>query len=456
MGASEEHGVCRIVGKEYLFEVMDFSAPATEASKRLPEDFLSLVNPEAVGAWATTFDAEELTQAGLKIVAEQIGLPASTIRDEFKYSVGVDLEDLMAPFVDSAAFYMLPINGATIPRFHAVVKLEDAEAYGETWIKVAEFLKAQGSEFVEVEDRPYRKVPIYSLKSASSEPSAPSPGGGALAGIASMGLTNPAFTVAILPDRALFGLSSSYVKREVRRLLKEEEGAALHPLAMGARPCPSGVSYFGHLDWPAVLGGIYDTAMAFLPLLGDSGALPFDIDALPETATITQYFSPAKVWSKPGEAGTYSIKRSSIGFEIAVQGALLAAPFAMPGVAGLGERGDESEGFSPPGRAEVSKDAVVEEDPNLEAQAETGSTLKEVKLALVIFKAENAVLPETLEELAVPTANYPKAFLEVLPFDGWGRAFFYASDKESGSYRLWSAGPDGVNNGGRGDDVVSS
>jgi hypothetical protein len=82
--------------------------------------------------------------------------------------------------------------------------------------------------------------------------------------------------------------------------------------------------------------------------------------------------------------------------------------------------------------------------------------LKEVKLALVIFKAESSALPETLEELAVPTANYPRGFLDVLPFDGWGRAFFYASDKESGSYRLWSAGPDGVNNDGRGDDVVSS
>ena len=276
-----------------------------------------------------------------------------------------------------------------------------------------------------------------------------------LSGIASMGLTNPAFTVAILPDRALFGLSSSYVKREVRRLLKEEEAVA-HPLAAGARPCPGGVDYFGHLDWPAVLGGIYDTAMAFLPLLGDSGALPFDVDALPETATITQYFSPAKVWSKPGEAGTYSVKRSSIGFEIAVQGGLLAAPFAMPGAAGFGESGGESRGFSPREREEVPKDVEEEEDPNVEAQAETSSTLKEVKLALVIFKAENSALPETLEELSVPTASYPKGFLEALPFDGWGRAFFYSSDKEAGSYRLWSAGADGVNNGGRGDDVVSS
>mgnify|MGYP002633133738 CR=1 FL=1 len=134
---------------------------------------------------------------------------------------------------------------------------------------------------------------------------------------------------------------------------------------------------------------------------------------------------------------------------------MLAAPFATPGAGGFGERGGQSDGFSPRERPEEPEEKK-REDPNLEAKAETSSTLKEVKLALVMFKAENSALPETLEELAVPTANYPRAFIEVLPFDGWGRAFFYSADKETGSYRLWSAGPDGVNNGGKGDDVVSS
>jgi general secretion pathway protein G len=460
MGASEEHGVCRIVGKEYLFEVMDFSSPATEAAKRLPEDFLSLVNPEAVGVWATTFDAEGLTEAGLKLVADQIGVPSSVIRSEFTYSVGVEISDLMAPFSDNAAFYMLPINGATIPRFHAVVKLEDAAAYEATWIKVASFLKTQGAQYVEVEDRPYRKVPIYSLKRVSEESAPRSGGGSPLDMVAGMGLTNPAFTVAILPDRALFGLSSSYVKREVRRLLKEEENPPLHPLAQGARPCPEGVDYFGSLNWPDLIGGIYDTAMAFLPLLGDSGALPFDVDALPETEVITRHFNAARVWSKPGAQGTYSVKRSSIGFEIALQGALLAAPFAAPGVfsGDSAQREIEAEIALTPEEffEDPPEEEIEEEDLDAEAQQKTAAILKEVKLALVIFKADSSAFPDTLEELVVPTANYPKAFLDVLPFDGWGRAFFYAFDKEEGSYRLWSAGADGVNNGGSGDDIVSS
>ena len=459
MGASEEHGSCRIVNEEYLFEVMDFAAVATESSKRLPSDFLSLVNPEAVGVWATTFDAEGLTEAGLKLVADQIGMPSSVIKNEFSYSVGVELSDLMAPFSDNAAFYMLPINGATIPRFHAVVKLEDAAAYEATWVKVASFLKAQGAEYVDVEDRPYRKVPIYSLKSVS-EDSAPRSGGGSpFDMVAGMGVTNPAFTVAILPDRALFGLSSSYVKREVRRLLKEEEEPPLHPLAQGARPCPEGVDYFGNLDWPGLLGGIYDTAMAFLPLLGDSGALPFDVDAMPETEAITRHFNAARVWSKPGAQGTYTVKRSSVGFEIALQGALLAAPFAAPDVF-PGE--EEEKGFEPAieQSPEEAADSTLEEeakeaeDLDAEAQQKTVAALKEVKLALVIFKVDRSAFPDTLEELVVPTASYPQAFLDALPFDGWGRAFFYAFNKEDGSYQLWSSGADGVNNSGSGDDVV--
>ena len=458
MGASEKHGVCRILGKEYLFEVMDFAGRASDQSKRLPDDFLGLVNPEAVGVWATTFDAHELTQAGLKIVADQIGLPSTVIQDEIKYSVGVEIEDLMAPFSDSAAFYMLPINGATIPRFHAVVKLEDAAAYEATWVKVAEFLKTQGAEYVEVEDRPYRKVPIYSLKNVSTESAPAASGGSPFSGVAAMGLVSPAFTVAILPDRALFGLSSSYVKREVRRLLKEEDEAPLHPLAQGARPCPEGVDYFGHLDWPVLIGGVYDTAMAFLPLLGDSGALPFDIDALPETETITQYFSAAKVWNKAGEKGSYSVKRSPIGFEIALQGGLLAAPFAMGGEA----RSSSERGFERPVETEEEIRAgepepdTTEADLNEEARLETIAEMKGVKVGLAIYKAENSKLPETLEELVIPTQGYPKGLLERLPIDGWGRAFFYAGDVEAGSYRLWSAGADGVNNGGKGDDVPSS
>ena len=465
MGASEGHGACRIVGGEYVIEGIDFRRPRVEGGKQLPADFLNLVNAEAVGVWATTFDAKELSEMVLETAATQTGLPTSTIEAEFEYSVGVSMEDLVAPLSDNAAFYMLPINGLTLPRIHCVVKLNDAAAYTEAWTKLSEFLKVQGGQYVEVEDRPYRKVPIFSLKSASTE-SAPSFGGGEgpLSGIASMGLTNPALTVAILSDRAVFGLSSSYVKREVRRLLKEEESTP-HPLAESGA-CPEGAEYFGHLDWPSVLGGIYDTAMAFLPLIADGGALPIDIDALPETEAITQHFSSARVWSKAEELGTYTIKRTPIGFDLVLQGGLLAAPFFTQ--EGQAERAFEGDFEVEPGEAptvaegeeewvEIEKEESAEGPALEEALRRTRLALQEVKLGLVIYKSEGVGFPRTLEELLAPTQAYPKGFLntDALPVDGWEGALIYVHNPEDGSYRLWSAGPDGINNEGAGDDLSS-
>jgi hypothetical protein len=423
----------------------------------LPGDFLSLVNPEAVGVWATTMDPEAVAATGHELISTLIEIPADVIASELQYSVGASLQDLLAPLAEGVAFYMLPISGATIPRIHAVVELSDSAKYLETWTTFAEFLKNHGAEFVEVEDRPYRKTPVFSLKQLGSlvEPTDPN---GPLASLGSMGMMNPAFTVAILPDRAVFGISSSYVKREVRRLLKEDE-AGVHPLAESGPPCPAGVSYFGHLNWPEVLGGIYDTVTAFLPLLADSGAMPFDVDDLPETETITQYFSPTFVWSRPGDTGTYTLKRSPVGFETGagLVGLVSAAVLGLQG-GGFGEREVSTGGFEVTTPAlPAPKEAEVAPAPpaDLEQQADTRASLQGVKLGLVIYKSDKGSFPAALSELLAPTPSYPKGFLnsDALPADGWGNALYYTAEAGGTGYRLWSAGPDGVSNGGEGDDV---
>ena len=458
MGASEKHGSCRIVNGEYVVETMDLRSKAGEGTKPLADDFLNLVNPEAVGVWATTMDPEAMAASGHEFISTLIEMPADVIAAELQYSVGASLQDLLEPLADGVAFYMLPISGATIPRFHAVVELEDSAKYLETWTTLAGFLKSQGAEFVEVEDRPYRKTPVFSLKQVGAE-SAPVDASGPLASLGAMGLTSPPFTVAILPDRAVFGISTSYVKREVRRLLKEDDGAGAHPLAESGAPCPAGVSYFGHLNWPEVLGGVYDTVTAFLPLLADTGAMPFDVDALPETETITQYFSPTYVWSRPGDSGTYSLKRSPVGVEtgLGLAGLATAAIFGIRS-GDTEAREERSFGFEvstpdPPTPEETEAAPAPPDD--LEQQIETRARLQEVKLGLVIYKSDKGNFPSATSELLTPTQAYPKGFLrsDTLPVDGWGNALHYIREPDGAGYRLWSAGPDGVSNGGEGDDV---
>ena len=460
-GASEKHGSCRIVDGEYVFETMDLGAKESAAPMPLSDDFLKFVNPEAIGVWATRMDPEAVASNGHELISAMIEIPADVIAAEMQYTVGASLEDLLAPLAGGVAFYMLPISGATIPRFHAVVELEDSAKYIETWTTFAGFLKNQGAEFVEVEDRPYRKVPVFSLKQVGDE-SAAMDAGGPFASLGSMGMMNPAFTVAILPDRAVFGISSSYVKREVRRLLKEEELTEAHPLAANGPPCPPGVSYFGHLNWPELLGGIYDTLTAFLPLLADSGAMPFDVDELPETATVTQYFSPTFVWSRPGDTGTYTLKRSPVGFEtgVGLSGLVAGAVFGMQagGLSGGGggPRSLDAEDPIDPTTPVVEEEQPVAEPPaDLAQREDTRASLQQVKLGLVIYKSDKGSFPATLAELLAPTPTYPKGFLNAdsLPTDGWGKALHYLAEPGGAGYRLWSAGPDGSNDNGEGDDI---
>jgi hypothetical protein len=462
-GASEVHGSSRIVDGVFVTELLDHG-PKAKGAADLADGFLGLVHPESVGVWATKIQPETAGQAGREFIAKLLSVPDYAVASEMEYSIGVSFEDLFAPLADGVAFYMLPISGATIPRFHAVAMLDDAAAYEEAWTKLAEFLKSQGGEYVKVEDRAYRKTPIFSLKPVEQEGAEQTPNG-FLEGFAG-GFLNPSFTVAILPDRALFGISSSYVKREVRRILKEaDEEIGLHPLAAGGAPIPAGVSYYGHLDWPVVIGGVYDTVMAFLPMIGDAASLPFDVDAMPETETITQYFSATHVWSQSGENGTYTLRRSPFGPEMGlglvglVGGALLGFSvqaelpqrIGRPTSAGGSPEGDLATPTEPSAESEVSAE-------DLAARKATRLTLQEVKLGLVIYKSETSRFPANLSDLLSPTQSYPRGFLNAvdLPVDGWGNSIEYSSGGEGPAYRLWSHGPDGENNGGEGDDIPSS
>jgi hypothetical protein len=113
------------------------------------------------------------------------------------------------------------------------------------------------------------------------------------------------------------------------------------------------------------------------------------------------------------------------------------------------------------GRAIVVELEEQEAVPGPEAPGEAAArdrtqvALRELKLAIVLFKSEHQRYPETLAQLIEPSPNFPRGFLEegVVPGDGWGNEPLYACDPEAGTYRLWSAGPDGLDASGGGDDV---
>jgi len=137
----------------------------------------------------------------------------------------------------------------------------------------------------------------------------------------------------------------------------------------------------------------------------------------------------------------------------------LAAGFAGIQGGGSGEQEGSSGGFDVASPAAPSSPPVP--DPELDAEIKTREAtrlrLQEVKLGLVIYKSERASFPSVLSELLTPTQAFPRGFLnsDTLPIDGWGNTLHYSAQPGGAAFRLWSSGPDGVSNGGDGDDILS-
>lgn len=79
-----------------------------------------------------------------------------------------------------------------------------------------------------------------------------------------------------------------------------------------------------------------------------------------------------------------------------------------------------------------------------------------LQAGVVTYQIEQGRLPATLDELTAATETYSNGFLPnpargLVP-DPWGNPFVYRVDGED--FALYSAGPDGIDNGGEGDDVV--
>lgn len=93
--------------------------------------------------------------------------------------------------------------------------------------------------------------------------------------------------------------------------------------------------------------------------------------------------------------------------------------------------------------------------PQEDPASRTRKTLRDVKLALVVYKTDRGRYPDELDRLFEATERFPQGFLEgAAPVvDGWNRALRYRALEQGASFRAWSVGPDGVDEEGGGDDL---
>ena len=174
--------------------------------------------------------------------------------------------------------------------------------------------------------------------------------------------------------------------------------------------------------------------------------LPFSMEDLPADGLFSRYMKPTVNWSKQTERGTYSHSDASFGPELP---ALLSVGIATMFFVSEGPTGDYEDEV-----VVVELDEGMEEVSGTEQSEVTRVTLSGVKVGIVVYKADRGTYPASLEDLVKPTADFPDGYIgtEGVPLDGWGQELHYSLAEDGASFKLWSSGPNGIDESGAGDD----
>jgi hypothetical protein len=418
------------------------TSPVTRAS-------FDMVPADAVGAWGTHLDKAGIHET---IVGALAGISGGTVEEtvavlEEEYGFRPD-RDLIAPLGGRFVIYTMPFTGIGMPKIYAALELEDHEAFARGLEGLGNYLSASADEgVIDFSSRPYRKHPFMSIAPGEAARDADS---GQVMGVA---ILAPAFVsgslaMGVLPDRAILSLSKMFTKREMKRLLKSE-GESAYAILPGEVELPSDALSYGRTDWGTMVGGLYESVRGFLPLIeqGMGEDLPFEIDEMPPSSLFKRYIHPTVSWDRRVEGGFYEMSQASFGPEISAMLTMLVASAVFDmgttqgtPVAVVGAPQDEAE---------------IAETTAGHLREHTVHSMRELKLAILVYEGEVGVLPPELISLLEPTKNFPNGFLDagVVPTDAWGGSFKYSVPKEGGEYKLWSKGVNGTDESGAGDDV---
>jgi hypothetical protein len=178
--------------------------------------------------------------------------------------------------------------------------------------------------------------------------------------------------------------------------------------------------------------------------------LPFDFMLLPTSECITKHlFSSIGASYREGD-GYKWVSYGPFGPEV---GKIVLALLAGAGAAIF--HFTEAEMFEAPPSAIEIETSYEEEavDLALQAKKDMGSLAG----ACTVYNIEHGNFPESLDKLLEPTDGYPDGFYppKELPADPWGNPYNYVRFTEGQHrYMIWSCGPDGVDDKGKGDDIV--
>ena len=291
---------------EGAFEVPARPSSRLLSSEPMTSNALGLLPPDAMVQWCASLDKSAMEELiGGLLGPEEAGLG-------FDYR-----SDLVGPLGNSIAVGLpKPKSLLAAPPIIGVIALEDAEAFKRGMDGLAAWGAAAGAAVLTVEVDEYRGRPLYTLQFkefAADSQSLQLPD----IVIGMEGFMRPC--LAILDDRVILTPLPNHTKRELRRALKDEDAGSE---AFDLEGVPSGVSGAAVADWASFLGSVYGGLKALASM--GAGALPVDVDALPESDHIVSFFEPSLSWMQVNEGGGYAYQRSSFGPEF-----MLAMGFAL-------------------------------------------------------------------------------------------------------------------------------
>ena len=174
-----------------------------------------------------------------------------------------------------------------------------------------------------------------------------------------------------------------------------------------------------------------------IPGLSD---LPMDMSKLPAEGSITRHLGESYAGQYRTEEGMY-VTKSVSQFQMGDFVPLLLIAGAIAGGQQMGIELDEIE-------------AVI--DPSEQVM----NDLRELKASIQIYKITQSNYPGSLEALLQPLDDFPNgAYLnERLPTDPWGNGYRFElamhPKKRKEMPKLWSLGPNGIDENGEGDDIL--
>lgn len=399
-------------------------------------------------------------EEALSAIGGEVEKDVRAALDRFEKENGLEVrEDLLASLGEEYVSYSLPTKGLmSVPEEAVLVRLVDpdrferaANALTDALVEMTDVVKLKEKEY---EGTNLRSFSITKIPGGESFGGDPNP----LAGIQPLlALISPAYAVVKEKDESgavaggtfVLSMSATGLRRAIHRLGSEPgEGAiAIEGYGRFASQVPEKVSALSYADHRSEIGAVYAMVTSFVPMIVSAAGkdLPFDLNSLPPGDAITSHLFGSVSYTVADDEGIYSRSFSPFGVDTA---GFLAGGIACGAAALVAMR---YEAASPPVTYPVPSGQA--EDPEEAARRD----LRDLKAGIGVYKLERGAYPPSLEALLEKTPDYPDGLLggrTVVPKDPWGHAYVYEILSSGASYRLRSAGRNGKDEAGEGDDVV--